>query len=210
MLIILQVILISNSLSTYLEFKKYISAYLKNKLANDLFYHGFHHTVSVMKNVLEIAKAEKISRQDLMLLKIAVWLHDVGFTKTYAGHEDAGKLMARKLLPSYNLSESEIEIICGMIEATKIPQKPTTILEQILADADLLYLGTNDFKDIGETLYQEMKIYVGLKDRATWNQIQKKFLETHSFHTNYCIKKYEPKKRKNLKTVVKDIEKQKA
>ncbi|MBK7764537.1 MAG: HD domain-containing protein [Bacteroidetes bacterium] len=194
-------------MSTYSEFKKYISAYLKDKLAHDLFYHGYHHTLSVMSNVLEIAKAEKIGRKDILLLKIAVWLHDVGFTKTYSGHEDEGKLMARKILPNYNLSEEEIDIICGMIEATKIPQKPTTILEQILADADLLYLGTNDFKDIGETLYQEMKIYVGLKDRATWNQIQKKFLETHSFHTNYCIKKYEPKKRKNLKTVVKEIEK---
>ena len=51
------------------------------------------------------------------------------------------------------------EQICGMIMATKIPQSPKNYLEQILCDADLDYLGRDDFYDIGGTLFKELKTY---------------------------------------------------
>ncbi|HNF71660.1 MAG TPA: HD domain-containing protein [Chitinophagaceae bacterium] len=189
-------------MARYTDFKRYITSYLKRELAPDLYYHGFHHTEQVMENVIEIARAEKLNRYELTLLKVAVWMHDAGFAKVYIGHEDASKVMTRKLLPEYGYSREEIKLICGMIEATKIPQKPTTLCEKILADADLLYLGTSAFKKIGDTLYEEMKIYAGLQDVQTWNLIQQKFLESHSFHTRYCHDKYEPAKQRNLKKVI--------
>jgi uncharacterized protein len=194
-------------LANFLGIKKYMTSFLKKSLAHDLYYHGFHHTMDVYKYVVEIAKAEKVGRDDLSLLKVAVLFHDAGFVETYTGHEDLSCVMAKKILPQYGYIKSQIERICGMIQATKIPQKPTNLFEQIIADADLLYLGTSRFKEIGDTLFEEMRIYSGLYNRQEWNKIQKKFLENHQYHTNYCHNTYEPTKQKNLKKIVALIEK---
>jgi len=188
-------------LTNYSTFKNYITSYLKKELAGDLYYHGFHHTMDVYDYVVEIAKAEKINRKDLTLLKVAVLLHDAGFTQAYTGHEDVSCEMAKTLLPQFNYTQDEIDEVNGMIQATKIPQNPKSILEKILADADLLYLGTTRFKEVGDTLFREMTIYSGLKNENEWNRIQKEFLEKHHYHTDYCRKVYEPVKQKNLKKI---------
>ena len=163
--------------------------------------------MDVYDYVMEIAKAEKVGRTDQTLLKVAVLLHDAGFTQTYAGHEDVSCEIAKTLLPQFNYTKEEIEKVVGMIQATKIPQKPKTLLEKILADADLLYLGTQRFKEVGDTLFEEMKVYAGLGSSKEWNGIQKKFLEHHHYHTDYCRKMYEPTKQKNLKKIIALIEK---
>ena len=194
-------------MTNFSTFKKYLTSYLKRELAGNLYYHGFHHTMDVYKYVVEIAKAEKINRYELTLLKVAVLLHDAGFTQTYNGHEDVSCQMALTLLPQFDYTSEEIERICGMIQATKIPQKPKNILEQIIADADLLYLGTKRFKEVGDTLFEEMRIYSGLGSSKEWNSIQKKFLEHHHYHTAYCRANYEPTKQKNLKKIIALIEK---
>lgn len=163
--------------------------------------------MDVYKYVIEIAKAEKVKGKDLTLLKVAVLLHDAGFTKSYKGHEDLGCQMAREILPDYGFTSEDIQRVQGMIMATKIPQQPHNLLEEILADADLLYLGTHRFKEVGDTLFEEMKIYADLQSEKQWNVIQKSFLEKHHFHTQYCKTKYEPAKQKNLKKILKVIEK---
>lgn len=188
-------------MTNFSTFKQFLISYLKNELAHDLTYHGFHHTLDVYQSVIEIAAAEKISKADLRLLKVAVLLHDAGFTQSYVGHEDVSCHMAEILLPQFGFEPHEIALVIGMIQATKIPQKPKTLLEKILADADLLYLGTSRFKEIGDTLFEEMKVYSGLKSKHEWNLIQQKFLQKHHFHTEYCRKKYEPVKQKNLNKI---------
>lgn len=186
-------------MTKFLAVKKHIIALLKAQLAPDLYYHGLHHTLEVYKNAVEIARAHKISRADLTLLKIAVLFHDAGFVKQYNGHEDEGCKMAKAILPKFEFSKEEIKQICGMIVATKIPQMPNTLCEKIIADADLMYLGTDDFIAIGDTLYQEREVYFGHTSPAIWNKIQIEFLTQHKFHTEYCLQNYEPKKAENLK-----------
>ena len=137
----------------------------------------------------------------MLLLKVAVLYHDSGFTKTYRNHEEVGCDMAKADLPSFGFTPAEIEIICGMIWATKIPQNPKNKLEYIIADADLEYLGTDDFERIGRTLFEEIKIYLGVESERQWNIIQVGFLKGHSYHTNFCKKHREAEKQKNLKEI---------
>jgi uncharacterized protein len=75
-----------------------------------------------------------------------------------------------------------------MVMATKIPQSPKTKLERIIADADLEYLGTDDFKRIGRTLFDEIQIYLNVESERQWNIIQMNFLKTHQYHTDFCKK----------------------
>lgn len=174
---------------------------LKAQLSPNLFYHGLHHTLEVYQNAIEISGARTISRTDLTLLKIAVLFHDAGFIKTYDGHEAEACEMVRNLLPQYHFDERAIEQVCGMIMATKIPQHPKCYLEKIIADADLMYLGTDSFEKIGQTLYNEREIYFGHTSLFKWNQIQIDFLSKHRYHTDYCLEKYEAKKQANLESL---------
>jgi predicted metal-dependent HD superfamily phosphohydrolase len=183
------------------EVEQHIVGILKRELPNNLYYHGSHHTMDVLRSAEQIGKHEKLSQEEMLLLKVAVLYHDAGFTKTYRNHEEIGCEMAKADLPGFGFTAEEIEVICGMIRATKIPQNPKNKMEYIIADADLEYLGTDDFERIGRTLFEEIKIYLGVESERQWNIIQVGFLKEHSYHTNFCKKHREAEKQKNLKEV---------
>ncbi len=187
------------------EVEQHIVGILKRDLPNNLYYHGLHHTMDVLRSAELIGKQEKLSEEEMLLLKIAVLYHDAGFTKVYRNHEEVGCDMAKADLPGFGFTESEIEIICGMIKATKIPQNPQNKLEYIIADADLEYLGTDDFERIGRTLFEEIKIYLGVEGERQWNIIQMNFLKGHRYHTNFCKKNRESEKQKHLKAIEKIV-----
>ncbi len=188
-------------MDTYSSEEEFILQKLKNELSPKLTYHGLHHTYDVLHAAMKIAAEENISKEELKLLRIAILFHDSGFIKTYKNHEESGCEMARQYLPDFGYSTEELDIICDLIMATKIPQSANTILEKIICDADLDYLGRDDFPEISESLYEEMKTLTQLEDRAEWNAIQKKFLEKHQYYTDFSKQKREPKKQKHLKKV---------
>ena len=190
--------------------KAFILDKLEKELSSKLTYHGLHHTLDVLYITEDLCMNEKIAPYDSLLLKTAALFHDSGFTVSNKNHEKLGCMIARKHLPGYNYTESEIEMVCGMIMATKIPQTPRNYLEEIICDADLDYLGRDDFYDIGATLYQELKAYDVLQSEEAWNKIQVNFLEAHSFFTK--TNKHRRANRKQqylqeLKAVVAEYEK---
>jgi len=188
-------------LNTYSPEEKFILQYLEKELPDNLSYHGLHHTLDVFNAAMKIASTENLSAKEIKLLRIAILYHDAGFTTKYKDHEEKGCEMARKNLPSFGYTDGDIKIICGMIMATQIPQTPKTILEKIICDADLDYLGRNDFYEISNTLFQEMKIYNNLHDEKEWNKIQKKFLDKHQYHTEFGKKHREHKKQQYLQEI---------
>jgi HD superfamily phosphodiesterase len=188
-------------MSDYSEAEKYILEKLKAELSPQLQYHGIHHTYDVLEASVRIAAAENLPEEDVKLLRVAVCFHDAGFLKLYKGHEEIGCEMVRDLLPSYGFSDLQIEKICGMIMATHLPQQPHTLPERIIADADLDYLGRDDFYLTGETLYEEFRIYLGVKDEKEWNEIQLKFLRGHHYHTAYSQKLRGVEKEKRISEI---------
>lgn len=193
-------------MKSFKEVEEHIEGKLKSKLPSDLYYHGLHHTHDVLRSAEMIGKEEGIDADDMLLLKVAVLYHDAGFTNVYKNHEEEGCEMVKADLPGFGFNAKEIEKICGMIMATKIPQNPQTQLERIIADADLEYLGTDRFDEIGQTLYREMRVYVNLESERQWNTIQMNFLKNHHYHTEFCRKYREPKKQENLKKILKSLE----
>lgn len=88
-----------------------------------------------------------------------------------------------------------------MIMATKVPQQPQNHLEEILCDADLDYLGREDFFTIGNKLFAELSVYGILSTEDEWNELQARFLEAHHYFTKTAIKLRKKKKDKHLKLV---------
>lgn len=176
---------------------------LKENLAPFLTYHDWKHTEHVIRMAEYIAHKENTSEEDITLIKTAALFHDAGFINTIAdGHEDASILLAQDKLPQFGYTKNEIKIIAGMIQATSIPQEPKTKLESILADADLEYLGTDSFERIGTNLYFEIKHTNPNLSITEWNEIQIKFLQSHQYHTPYCIQFRNPMKQRNLELLI--------
>jgi uncharacterized protein len=186
-----------------------VTAILASELPNHLVYHNLVHTKYVLDKSILIAREENINGNELSLIKIAALYHDIGFIKNRDNHEELGCEIAHQDLPHHGFSKEEIDQICGMIMATKIPQSPNNHLEKIIADADLEYLGTERFELVSEKLYKELKHFNNALSRKEWYSIQVNFLSAHQYHTLFCKEHREPIKNQNLekvKSLLKEIE----
>lgn len=176
----------------------FIITKLEKELPGYLSYHNVGHTNNVLKHTLEIAALEGITGEDLDLLSTAALFHDAGFIEKYIGHEEVSCEMAKEFLPRFDYSGVQIEKICDMIMATKIPQTPHDHLAKILCDADLYYLGTDDYGSMAEKLYPEFLKEAIAKDKMEWQRQQIEFLESHTFFTKAAQEKLSGKQKKNL------------
>ena len=86
-------------------------------------------------------------------------------------------------LPKFGYTDNEIDKVCEIVMATKIPQTPNSHLAEILCDADLDYLGRNDFDEISESLYEEFKFRKIITNREVWDNIQVNFFNSHHYFT---------------------------
>ena len=162
----------------------------QSKFVSKLKYHGPHHTIDVMEAAERIGRSEGLSEEELMLVKVAALFHDSGFLNKYQNNEAEGANLAKRELPRYGFTDSQVEIVEGMILATKIPQDPKNRLEEVLCDADLDYLGRSkeEFDIISDSLAQELVDMKLLKNLNQWDPIQIKFLEAHKYFTKTCVK----------------------
>jgi Adenylate cyclase, family 3 (some proteins contain HAMP domain) len=156
---------------------------LERELPGYLFYHNVKHTVDVVTEVELIGWAEGCSDEEILILKTAGLFHDVGHTVIYDGHEYQGTLIAREMLPKYNYSPEQIERICSVIMSTKLPPQPTNLLEEIICDSDLDYLGRSDFIPVSNTLFEELKAQNKMGSLNDWNKIQVRFISGHQYFT---------------------------
>ena len=180
------------------DMKDFVISLLKDNLPAAYYYHNYEHSLYVMEIVLEIGRHETCSEDELDLLGAAALWHDTGYITIYRNHEEESCKLARQFLPDFGYSFSDIDKICGMIMATKIPQKANTKLEEILADADLEYLGTDAFKTKADKLFKELQTINPSMTLAEWNRAQISFLRSHHYFTMFCQENKEPEKRKHL------------
>ena len=181
--------------------KAFILDKLKNELPAHLSYHSVAHVIDVYQAAEQIGKQENISDNDMQLLLTAALFHDAGFINGTKRHEEESCSIANQYLPDYGYSINEIEKINGMIMATQIPQLPKTHLEEIICDADLDYLGRDDFFPISDSLYKEFNTAGMIGDEDDWNKLQVIFFETHHFFTSTALKLRQKKKDENLRLV---------
>lgn len=91
-------------------------------------FHNLEHTKEVVQNVTFLCDAMNINKQDTEILQVAAWFHDTGFSKTYKGHEEESKKIATTFLIERKVNKGFIDKVCSCIDATKMPQCPTTAL----------------------------------------------------------------------------------
>ena len=181
--------------------KQFIMQKQEAGLPHYLTYHCINHITDVYDAVCRHIQATGITGNDAVLLQTAALFHDSGFMVQAQGHEEISCGFAQQYLPGFGYGQSNIDAICGMIRATKIPQAPQTPLEEILADADLDYLGRDDFWPISNSLFEELKHMGVVADENAWNQMQVRFFESHHYFTANAKAWREAKKEENLNSI---------
>lgn len=161
---------------------------LEKELPKHLYYHNLKHTIDVINGVEIIGTSEGVNNEEMLLLKTAALFHDSGQIQGSIGHEERGVDYAKEVLPSFGYSQGQIDVIEGIIMATKLPPQPTTLLEKIICDADLDYLGRRDFIPVSDTLFAELKVQNIIGALNDWNKLQVKFLSVHQFFTETAKK----------------------
>ncbi len=184
-----------------MEFEKarsFLMGKLENELPAYLTYHDAQHTKDVIEAAEYLGRQEKINDRELTLLKTAALFHDSGFLQDHQEHEELSCNLARRWLPEFNYTSDEIDSICNMIRTTKLPQSAEDHLSQLLCDADLYYLGGDEYESNAKNLYKEFLSTGMVKSRAEWDVMQLEFLSSHHFFSRTAIQTREEKKKTHL------------
>ena len=182
--------------------RQYVLQRLERELSPALTYHSISHTRDEVVPAAErLAALEGVQGEDLVLLLTGAYFHDIGFVERRPNHENASQRIARQALPVFGYSPAQLDVVDSLIEATRLPQSPHNLLEEILVDADLDVLGRVDFLASSQALRAELAVFEApLTDKA-WYIIQVDFLTSHHYFTASARKLRDAQKAHNIETM---------
>jgi len=181
-----------------------ISVFVRNLFKNhphaELLYHNLDHTVHVVQRTADIADSYFLNEQEKFALLAAAWFHDCGhLIGDTALHEENSVRIMREYFSCKPIDEAIIAKIEACILATKMPVSPNNLLEKIICDADTFHLGTPDFFNFDQKVWDETELKTG-KPIPPKHRIEKSiaFLSKHCFFTSFCKSRLLTEKEKNL------------
>jgi predicted metal-dependent HD superfamily phosphohydrolase len=179
----------------------YVKSYFDNHVNEKLVYHNIKHTEMVVDAARQIGQHYQLNDADFFAVVVAAWFHDLGyFTGEPVGHEERGAKMAQSYLEGTGVERAAIEAVCRCIIATKLPQRAVVLTEQIVCDADLYHLGTDDFGDRNKLMRKEAEALQDKKiSKDEWRKTTIRFLESHQYYTDYCRLLLNEQQQENLK-----------
>lgn len=189
----------------YEKAERHITKVLEKGLSPKLHYHCIEHIKDVVRAVEILALTEDVTDEGLFLLKSAASYHDAGFIEQYEKNEPIGARLAEEILPKYGYTEQHIAIIKELIYVTQIPHKPKNKLEEIICDADLDYLGRDDFHEIADRLRLELREHGKIDSDRKWDELQVQFISNHTYFTATAVATRRPKKLQNLEEIKKRL-----
>ena len=165
-----------------------------------LSYHNRKHTESVAGYARQMSQHYQLNERDNFVVVAAAWMHDLGYTVDRKNHEQNGAEAAGKFLAGHDLPSADIDAVKGCILATKLPQDPHNLLEEIVCDADLFHLGTTHFPDLNKKMRKEYEEVSHVKvDKEIWRKKTIDLLDSLDYHTDYARLLLNDQKKKNLK-----------
>jgi predicted metal-dependent HD superfamily phosphohydrolase len=176
-----------------------------------LYYHNLSHTMNIIDAVNKINAYYHLEDRDYFIVCAAVWFHDTGIlTGGLADHETQSAALARSFLETIDTPQPDIEEISNCILSTRLPQRPVTLLEKIICDADLFNLGTDTFLASNKSLKKETEAYTQSKiSGREWKQRTIDLFKDHHYHTEFCQSLLSKTKIENFDSFKRKLEEQK-
>ncbi|AZI55430.1 HD domain-containing protein [Epilithonimonas vandammei] len=184
----------------------YAKNLLKDKLSSAYTYHNLDHTIQVVDKIKILAKEENISPEDTKNLLLAGWFHDLGYVDNANNHEEESRKIASDFLKQHQFPEERIAKIGELILATDKFYKPKNHLEEVIKDADLYHLASDDYFRICENLRQEIKeVHHQKFSKLKWAELNISFFAKHQFYTKFAKENWQPEKEKNVEKILSSI-----
>ncbi len=177
----------------------HVSSLFQTQLPSWAVYHNLAHTEQTVNAVREIGEGAGLNKSDMEIALLAAWFHDTGYVDTVEGHEERSVQIAEEFLAQQNMPDSALRQVASCIRATKIPQQPQTLVEQVVCDADIIHLGKKRFFERSALLRMEMELRTGTAfTDKDWFQKNVDFASAMHFFTEYSRKEFGGRRRKNL------------
>ena len=191
--------LIQTSLITLAEIEA--TAVIQRLADSGFHYHNLDHTRGVVGVTRLLAQDLGCDDHTTELLAIAAWFHDTGYDDMER-HEMESARLAKEFLERNACSAVDIESVSAIILATNIHAEPQNLAEQIIRDADLHYLGVEDYYPRANRLRDEWEITQKrqLSDEE-WYRLNLTFFNTHRFYTNAGEARFGQQKERNKKSI---------
>ena len=184
----------------------YVKNLFKDRLSSDYTYHNLEHTVQVVDKIKILAKEENISPEDTENLLLAGWFHDLGYVDDADNHEEESRKIASDFLKQHRFPEERIAKIGELILATDKFYKPKNHLEEIIKDADMYHLASDDYFRICENLRQEIKeVHHQKFSKLQWAELNITYFAKHQFYTKFAKENWQPEKEKNVEKILSSI-----
>lgn len=181
---------------------EFVRTTIKQKLPEHFYYHNLEHTEDVVKAAVQIADAEKLSDEQKESVQIAAWFHDIGHIYDCDNHEKKSAEIASDFLAKHDFPDKRIADVVGCIMATMMPQRPLNLMEEVICDADLYHLSTDEFEKRAQLLRKEWEEVNEEEFKNTsWLKINDDFLKGHTYFTTYAKSNFEEGKQRNLKSI---------
>jgi hypothetical protein len=111
--------------------------------------------------------------------------------------------MAHEILALYRYTDHQIEQVCKLILATRIPPEPSNLMEKIIIDANFDHIGRVDFLIESDRLFQEYRALGKASTKKEWNESQIHFLKNFDFFTTAAKKMREVSKEQQIENIIK-------
>lgn len=189
---------------------EYAKNLLTTKLDKNYLYHNLIHTERVVNAAKTICEATEISESEQEIIIVAAWLHDLGYTQGYKGHEETSCDLTRAFLEEQNYEPNKIEAVIKLIMATKMDHTPTNLMEQIIKDADCYHFSDENFSKISELLQQELRL-MGIAEFNTeeWRAKNIEVLNKHQYYTTFALENWGIGKLNNINDLIRKTQKAK-
>jgi len=183
----------------------FISDLYATKVDKAIHFHTLKHTQEVLAGCETMADYYHLEDEDRFALMVAAWFHDTGYSGGKAiGHESLSVDLVTKFLNEHRVHQNVINKVVGCINATRLPQNPNSLIEQIICDADLFHLGTSDFKEKNKLLREELNEFGKLDlSKKDWRKKNIEFLTRHKYFTSYAKEHLDPLKQVYLQELSK-------
>lgn len=179
--------------------EEYITQFFKEKVSKKYVYHDITHVQDVVRSCRQIGLSFGLPMDDLENLQIAAWFHDTGFDEGPENHEERSAKYATEFLEKRNFKPEDIEVITGCIRATKMPQRPNGLLQQIICDADLSHLGEKSYWMRTARIRQELVITQNkLMTEEEWLNFELTFMLGQNYHTDVAKEMFQKRKMKHI------------
>jgi len=185
------------------EVEAHIAGFFAQNISSQYVFHDLEHTIQTVAATKTIGEGFRLDPQDMQTLLLATWFHDTGYAEGPADHEERSCANTARFLEG-KVPAEQIREIQSCIRATKVPQKPESLLGQIIADADLSHLGMEIYWDRTSRLRQEFVLTRNnVMSDQDWVDFEINFMMTHEYHTVVAQELFNKRKAKHIQQLLK-------